>query len=280
MARSRLVDPINDLVSDGGSVLFSFVKGEQLEFPITLGFLESTIGAQPASFTGAIVSGVLTVTSLSAGTIIPGQVITGAGISANTYISGYIGGNGGTGTYAVTIFTPGTMPSASPNVASTSITAVVNSYVYEASVVEANNTVDQSSEPSSIKNNGVTTLLNIRVPTNRGTWVPGTTYNVEDVIFYNGAYYKQNSGYQGAVSTVTPNTDVARWSATEVNRVYVQFPKTLGSTWSQQGTVSSPVYGFFELRVTESANIVYPKTWKPVRGLVEILYSPTFSAED
>lgn len=280
MARSRLVDPINDLVSDGGSVLFSFVKGEQLEFPITLGFLESTIGAQPASFTGSIVSGVLTVTSIVSGTIIPGQILTGAGISANTYVSGYIGGNGGLGTYAVTIFTPGTTPAASPNVASTGITAVVNSYIYEASVVEANNTVDQSSEPTSIKTNGVTTVLAIRVPVNRGTWVSGSVYSVEDVVLYNGIYYKQNSGYQGTVSTVTPSTDIARWAVTEVNRVYVQFPKTLGSTWAQQGTVSSPVYGFFELRVTESANIVYPKTWKPVRGLVEILYSPTFSSED
>lgn len=280
MARSRLVDPINDLVSDGGSVLFSFVKGEQLEFPITLEFLDSTIGAQPASFTGSIVSGVLTVTAIASGTIIPGQLITGAGILANTYVSGYISGNGGLGTYAVTIFTPGSTASASPNVASTGITAVVNSYTYEASVIEANNAVDQSSEPTSIKSNGVTTTLYIRVPINRGTWVSGQAYSVEDVVLYNGTYYKQNNGYQGLTSTVTPNLDTARWAVTEINRVYVQFPKTLGSTWSQQATVSSPVYGFFELRVTESANIVYPKTWKPVRGLVEILYSPTFSVDD
>lgn len=280
MARSRLVDPINDLVSDGGSVLFSFVKGEQLEFPITLEFLDSTIGAQPVRFTGAIVSGVLTVTAVASGTIIPGQAITGPGILANSYIAGYIDASGVTGTYSVVVYTPGSAASIHPDVISTSITGVINSYTYEASVVEANNTVDQSSEPTSVKANGATTLLSVRVPVNRGTWASGTVYSVEDVVLYNGIYYKQNNGYQGTSSFNAPNIDIARWSVTVPNRIYVQFPKTLGSTWTQQGTVSSPVYGFFELRVTESANIVYPKTWKPVRGLVEILYSPTFSVDD
>jgi len=35
MARSRLTDPTLDLVTDAGAVLWSMVKGEQLEFPIT-----------------------------------------------------------------------------------------------------------------------------------------------------------------------------------------------------------------------------------------------------
>jgi hypothetical protein len=40
MARSRLTNTSQDLISDGGAVLWSFVKGEQLEFPVTLNFVE------------------------------------------------------------------------------------------------------------------------------------------------------------------------------------------------------------------------------------------------
>ena len=40
MARSRLTNTSQDLISDGGAVVWSFVKGEQLEFPITLNFIE------------------------------------------------------------------------------------------------------------------------------------------------------------------------------------------------------------------------------------------------
>lgn len=40
MARSRIINPIDDLVSDSGSVLFSLIQGEQLEYPILLEGLE------------------------------------------------------------------------------------------------------------------------------------------------------------------------------------------------------------------------------------------------
>ena len=43
MARSRLIDPANDLITDGGAVLWSFIQGEQLEFPITLGFIDNIL---------------------------------------------------------------------------------------------------------------------------------------------------------------------------------------------------------------------------------------------
>ena len=43
MARSRLLDPTIDLITDGGDVLWSFVRGEQLEFPVTLNFVENVM---------------------------------------------------------------------------------------------------------------------------------------------------------------------------------------------------------------------------------------------
>jgi hypothetical protein len=42
MARTLITAKTEDLQSDSGSVLFSFVQGEQLEFPVTLAFIENT----------------------------------------------------------------------------------------------------------------------------------------------------------------------------------------------------------------------------------------------
>lgn len=196
MARSRLLDPTNDLITDAGDVLWSFVRGEQLEFPITLNFVEDvTIG-----------------------------------------------------------------------------------YTYEAVVVEADNLANQTSRPTTIRTGGVTTLLTVRVPTNRGNWDSAQAYNREEVVYYGGKYYKLLSGVALTNST-TPNLD-SNWLETSLNKVYLQFPKTLGATWNQLPTVSTAVYGFFELRVTEPTDNIFIRTWKPLRGMVEILFSPTYSNDD
>lgn len=42
MARTLIAAQTNDLQSDSGAVLFSFVQGEQLEFPVTLSFIDNT----------------------------------------------------------------------------------------------------------------------------------------------------------------------------------------------------------------------------------------------
>ena len=47
MARSRLIDPQLDIVSDPGAILFSMVIGEQLEFPITVGFISDASNKSP-----------------------------------------------------------------------------------------------------------------------------------------------------------------------------------------------------------------------------------------
>jgi len=191
MARSRLTNPTNDLINDGGAVLWSFVKGEQLEFPVTINFI----------------------TNATAG------------------------------------------------------------YTYEAVVIEADNESEQASRPSNVKPGGIQTTLPVRVPEMVGTWSAVDAYTQAEVVLYNNKYYELSSGI-ARVSAVTPDLDPL-WIETTLNKVYVQFPATLGSAWSVQGTVGFPVYGFFELRITEPVNPVFQKTWKPVRGMVEILFSPT-----
>lgn len=196
MARSYINNPTQDLITDSGAVLWSFVKGEQLEFPVTLNFVED----------------------------------------------------------------------------------VTAGYTYEAKILEALNRPDQSDPPSDVKDDGVVTSLIVRVPTNRGTWQAVQAYNKEEVVLYSGVYYKLVKG-AGRVSSITPDID-PYWVQTGLSKVYIQFPKTLANTWTVQPGVNYSVYGFFELRITEPNDSIFTRTWKPIRGMVQIMYSPTYSAED
>jgi hypothetical protein len=200
MARSRLTDTTQDLIADGGSVLWSLVKGEQLEFPITLNFIADA--------------------------------------------------------------------SVKPD----------NNYVYEVVVIEAANVVGQTERPTAVRTGGVQTTLFVRLPVYVGTWQSTETYNKEEVVKYNNKYYKLISG-AGVVDATAPNTS-ALWAETVLNRIYVQFPASLGSTWTVKPIVDSPAYGFFELRVTEPTDQIFTRTFKPVRGMVELLFSPTDATAD
>lgn len=191
MARSKLTSTTDDLIQDSGSVLWSFVRGEQLEFPVTLNFVED----------------------------------------------------------------------------------VTAGYQYEAVVIEAANIAGEAEVPIDIQPGGVQTKLTVRVPTKRGNWDAPQSYNREDVVQWGGKYYKLAWGV-GYVSAITPDLD-ANWMETSLSRVYLQFPKTLASTWVVTPTVGFPVHGFFELRVTEPTDSIFQRTWKPIRGMVQILFSPT-----
>src|SRR3990167_128352 len=195
MSRSRLVKPAQDLQADAGAVLWSFIKGEQLEFPITLSFIEDAT-VQPS-----------------------------------------------------------------------------NNYAYEAVIVEAQNTVGQTTKPTTIQPAGVQTTLTVRRTTLIGTWSAVVAYNKEEIVLYNGIYYKLLKG-AGRVDATVPSADPL-WEVTTLNKVYLQFPSNIASTWTVQPAVNVPVYGFFELRITEPTDPIFQRTWKPVRGMVEILFSPT-----
>jgi hypothetical protein len=117
------------------------------------------------------------------------------------------------------------------------------------------------------------TTLTVRVLTDRGTWDPLQAYNIEEIVWYQGVCYKLTSG-TARVSAILPPAD-SYWVEWTPNKVYVQFPSTLASDWAQDAEVGVPVYGFFEMRVTEPVDAVYQRTWKPIRGMVEVLFSPT-----
>jgi len=152
-------------------------------------------------------------------------------------------------------------------------------YLYEAVVVEAKNITGQQDFPTVIQPSGVTTTLFVRQPKFIGTWSASTAYNKEEIVLYNNVYYKRIQGVS-VTSATNPATDTANWTVTVLNKIYVQFPTTLGSNWAIKPLADSAVYGFFELRVTEPSDPVFTRTFKPVRGLVELLFSPTSDTAD
>lgn len=200
MARSMLNEVQQDLQRDSGSVLWSFIQGEQLEFEITLKFIE----------------------------------ITG-----------------------------------------------LTGFEYEAVIIEGDNVPDSTTPPEEVKANGVQTKLNVRVSPYKGSWAASTVYTLMDLVSYNNKSYMlyRADNYS---SSITPDQD-PNWREHALNIVYVQFPKELSITpaWAVQPTTNSTVYGFFELRVTEPVPYTgFKQTWKPMRGLVEIQYSPTEMVPD
>lgn len=58
---------------------------------------------QISSFTASITGTVMTVSAVASGTLLPGQLVLGTGVTSNTYIASFGTGSGGTGTYNVTI---------------------------------------------------------------------------------------------------------------------------------------------------------------------------------
>jgi len=197
MARSAITATSNDLQADSGSVLWSLIQGEQLEFPVALNFMD----------------------------------------------------------------------------------IATSDYTYEAVVIEADNENEVEKTPSRARVAGVQTKLVVRVPLYVGAWVPGQQFFRENVVLYNGLYYRLDRSaydYSALPSAGFP------WIAHAPNTIYLQFPSTLSITpvWSIQPSVTSAVYGFFELRITEPAGGIYTRTWKPVRGLVQLRYSPTALVAD
>jgi len=146
-------------------------------------------------------------------------------------------------------------------------------YTYEAVLVEALNVAGSEEIPKSVQPGGVKTTLVVRVPTDRGNWFSGNAYDREDYVKYGSVYYKMKNG-TGYTSAIPPNTDPA-WEEYTPNKIYIQFPSTLGAGYAVQPTVDIPVYAFFELSVTEPVGGLYRQTFKPVRGVVEFSFSPT-----
>jgi len=146
-------------------------------------------------------------------------------------------------------------------------------YGFECAVMEGLNVSGQTEPPLVAKPAGQTDQLTVFVPVWKNTWNPATAYDRDDLVKYAGAYYIKLVG-TGVVDATTPDAS-PNWAVTQANKVYIQFPASLSDDWAVQPNTASNVYGFIELSVTEPIGGRYQRTWKPLRGRVEFLYSPT-----
>jgi hypothetical protein len=150
---------------------------------------------------------------------------------------------------------------------------LANGYVFEAVVVESANMAMQTSPPDSIQPGGKTTLLEVFQPTISGQWNANEVYLNGEIVSWKNSYYVQakSSSYAG---TVEPQND-SNWTPYVNNQVYLRMLSTLSMDWQVQPTPHQDVYGFIELRVTEAGSTGFLRTWKPLRGMMKISYSPT-----
>lgn len=189
MARAKLTEIRNDLISDEGAILWSIVKGEQLEFPITLEFLKD----------------------------------------------------------------------------------VTAGYTYEAVIVEADSeNLRPGKYPRNIINGGAQHKLKLRMPTIVGVWDSSREYYFNEMVKHKDVFWRltvSDTREEPGLSDV--------WVQDVPTTVHVQFTSDIAKNWKTQPNIERPAYGFFELRVTEPNGAVFRRTWKPVRGLVQVLFSPT-----
>lgn len=59
------------------------------------------------------------------------------------------------------------------------------------------------------------------------------------------------------------------------NTFDIVIPENLIDNWATQPSPNSPTYGWIGLEVRDSGSGSYQQIWKPFRGLVEVLFSPS-----
>ena len=109
--------------------VFTWIAGQRqyrVGNPImTLLGLTPFTGVIGAAFQGQTATTVLTVNSMTSGTLNVGDIVLGAGLPANTQIASFGTGSGGTGTYNLTT-TPGTIAAEGMTTQSQVITGITN----------------------------------------------------------------------------------------------------------------------------------------------------------
>jgi len=80
-----------------------------------------------------------------------------------------------------------------------------------------------------------------------------------------------NTAQAAGVVTTLPIIDVNPAD----NTFNIVIPETLIDGWAVQPNADSPVYGFIGLEVDDGGVGDARQVWKPMRGLVEVLYSPS-----
>ena len=59
------------------------------------------------------------------------------------------------------------------------------------------------------------------------------------------------------------------------NQFEIVIPQTVIDTWATTPEPDQPIYGFIGLEIADSSTGNNQQIWKPLRGLLEVRYSPT-----
>jgi len=88
---------------------------------------------------------------------------------------------------------------------------------------------------------------------------------------------QQDSGLVPATARSTPVvTDLAIIDTTPTDNIFdIVIPQDLINSWDTYPAPDKPVYGFIDLEIADPGVGDAQQIWKPLRGLVEVRYSPT-----
>jgi hypothetical protein len=88
-----------------------------------------------------------------------------------------------------------------------------------------------------------------------------------------------NDGVGTRPSEVAENPVITTLTTLETddsdNMFKLVIPSYLIENWAVKPKPNYPVYGFMDLEIKDTGTGYEQQIWKPVRGLVEIMYSPT-----
>lgn len=87
----------------------------------------------------------------------------------------------------------------------------------------------------------------------------------------------QDSGAVPATARVTPVVTTLPIIDTTVsdNQFEIVIPATLCNTWNTFPSPDKPIYGFIDVEIADTGSGNLQQIWKPLRGIVEVRYSPT-----
>jgi hypothetical protein len=148
----------------------------------------------------------------------------------------------------------------------------MNGMTVEAVVVEAKNTPGEI--PSEVLPSGKQDKLTVYQPPYKSEWSNTVTYAKADLVHValEGKYYQSLiAGNIGHVPSASPT----QWVEYGPNNIItILFPSTLSVNYAVAPLPDKPIYAYFELALNEPTS-TFSRSWKPMRGLVEFLFSPT-----
>lgn len=147
----------------------------------------------------------------------------------------------------------------------------ITQFTVTASFIEANNVLGVEEVPDTVKPGATSKVLTCVLPVIKGDYDPAAQYEQGDYVSHNGSNWRAEPGTSNAVTLPEPSDAEPKWAKSNPNTVQVLFDETLGKDFAVQPTVTTPVYGFFQLKLTQKSTKA--QVFIPVRGVVALHYA-------